>query len=217
MQHVIDIRCITLAVGSPGPHGEVGLLVRLEGLCGSLEITVCSPGTEAKILDVFFGPRGVLSSHSPRIEDVRELHIVGCFFGGGQDSHHIHTAMPNLVSISFFRCDGPHVFGLLDPTDPSSPPFPHLEHIMVFGSELGLIGMVKARTRHGVPLKTLVVGQGPGGFEYEHLRDLGELVGDLNVGCPVEILEWGTENEILNIWSTDETPGPVSPTGSWWY
>ena len=72
--------------------------------------------------------------------------------------------------------------------------------------------MAKARRDYGVPLKTLVVGRGPRRFEYEHLEDytvLGELVGDLRIWCSTEVLEWGTENEILNIWSTAEFPGPV--------
>ena len=73
----------------------------------------------------------------------------------------------------------------------------------------------KGRRDYGVPLKTLVVGRGPRRFEYEHLEDytvLGELVGDLRIGCSTEVLEWGTENEILNIWSTAEFPDPVSPS-----
>ena len=65
-----------------------------------------------------------------------------------------------------------------------------------------------------VPLKTIVIGRGLEEFEYEHLEDysaLEELVEDLRIGCPTEIVEWGTENEILNILSTSKTPGPVRP------
>ena len=203
-QHVlrrIDIRRITLAVASPDPCGGVWLLIRFEGLPGSLEITPCSSDNDALIRGAFFGSRGVLCSHSPHIEGVREVHIVGCFFEGDQESHHIRAAVPNLVSISF-RCEGPHVFGLITPTNPLSPPFPHLERIMVLGSESGLREMAKGRRDYGVPLRTLVVGRGSRRFEYEHLEDytvLEELVGDLRIECSTEVLEWGTENEILNI------------------
>jgi len=218
MQHVlkrIDIRSITLAVGSLDPHGSGWLLIRFEGPSGSLEITPYRPSTDIGIWEAFFGPNGVLFSHSPRVENVRELHITGCYFEGGRELHHIHAAMPNLVSISFFRCDGPHLFGLLTPTNPSSPPFPRLERVMVLGPELGLIKMAKARRDCGIPLKTLVVGQGPRRFEYDHLEDytaLGELVDNLHIHCPTEVLEWGSENENLNIWSSVKIPGPVSPS-----
>jgi hypothetical protein len=93
MQHLlgrIDVRCITLAV-SQGPGGEVGLLIRFEGLRGSLEIT--TGYTHARLQSALFDPRGVLSSHPLRIENVRELHIVGCSFDDGQGLHHINTAM----------------------------------------------------------------------------------------------------------------------------
>ena len=42
---------------------------------------------------------------------------------------------------------------------------------------------------------------------------LGEFVYDLQVGCPTEIVEWGTENEIFNVWSTVEAPDSVSANG----
>jgi len=215
-QHVlnrVDIRCITLAVPLC-PQGRMQLLVRFEGLQGSLEMTIYGENTYAGLWDVFFGPRGMLFSHSPRIENVRELHIVGCSFWGGRMMDHISAAMPSVVSISFFHCDGHHVFGLLTPTNHLSPPFPHLERVMVLGPESELIGMAKARRDHGVPLKTLVVGRGARGFEYDHLEEyvaLRKLVGVLRVGCPTRVLEWGAGNEILKVWSTAGVPGPVSP------
>jgi len=52
----------------------------------------------------------------------------------------------------------------------------------------------------GIPLKTIIVGRGPSGFEYDRLEDyteLGQLVDDLRIGCPTEISEWETGNEIL--------------------
>jgi len=190
-------------------------------------MTIFGASTQPELWDVFFDPRGVLFSHSPRIENVRELHIVGYSFEGGRGMGHIIAAMPNIVSISFFHCDGPQVFGLLIPTNPSLPPFPHLKRVMVLGPESELIGMAKARSGHGMPLKTLVVGRLPEGlwddpedsawleeFDYDHLEDypaLEEFVDDLRVGCPTEILEWGTGNEILSVWSTVGVPGPVSP------
>jgi hypothetical protein len=76
--------------------------------------------------------------------------------------------MPNLVSISFFRCKERDMFGPLTPTDHSSPPFPHLKHVMVLGEGPGLREMVKARKDYGVPLKTVVAGQSPEGSENEH-------------------------------------------------
>ena len=217
MEHVlgrVDIRSITLAAGSPGgPSREAGLLVRFEWLCGSLEITFPLE-TGVIIRNFFFGPSGMLfSGHVPQIENVRELHVVGCPFEDGLELHHVHAAMPNLVSISFFHYGGPRVFGLLTPTDLLSTPFPHLERIMVLGPESGLREVVKTRKDRGVPLKTLILGRGSGWFEYDHedREALREFVGDLRIECPTEILGWGTENEVLKVWSTGDTPGPVSP------
>ena len=102
--------------------------------------------------------------------------------------------MPNIVSITFFHCKGPHIFGLLTPADPSSPPFPHLERVMILGPALELREMTMARRDWGVPLKTLVVGRGPRELKNDHLEDqfaLGEFVNDLRIGCPTEISEWG--------------------------
>ena len=216
MQHVlrrIDICYIALAE-SQDPQGALVLLVRFEGLYGSLEITTVTLYDDGLIWAVLFSPGGVLFSHSPRIENVRELHIVGCHLGGDRMFHHIHAAMPNITSISFFDCKEPHAFGLLLQTHHSLPPFPRLERVMVLGPELGLIGMAKARRGCGLPLKTVVVGRGSGRFEYDHLDDyteLGELVDNLHTKCLTEILQWGIGNEVLNVWSTADTPGPVSP------
>jgi len=221
IQHVlrrVDIHSITLAVPFDTREG-VELLIRFEGLLGSLEVTIHGVNTNAQFWDVFFGTGGMLFSHSPRIENVRELHMTSCPFVDGRGMDHINAAMPNLVSISFFFCEGPHLYGLLAPANPSSPPFPHLKRVMWLSPELRLISMAKTRRDHGVPLKTLVVGRLPRGsgldyYERGRLEDytaLEELVEDLRVGCPTEILEWGTENEILNVWSTGGIPGPVSP------
>ena len=215
IQHVlgrVDVRCIILAGGSPGDLRDRGILVRLEWLCGSLEITYPLE-TDMTVRDIVFGPSGALFSHCPSYtENTRELHIVGSLFEGDRELRYIHDAMPNLVSISFFRYEGPHVFGLLTPTNPSSPPFPHLERVMILGPESGLREIVKTRKDCGVPLKTLIFGRGSGLFEYDHENHaaLREFVDDLRVECPTEILEWGTENEVLNIWSAADMPGPVS-------
>jgi len=72
--------------------------------------------------------------------------------------------------------------------------------------------MVKARRDYGLPVKALVVGRGSEGFEYDNLGDytaLEDFVDNIRIGFPTRILGWGSENEILNIWSTAETPGPV--------
>jgi len=222
----VGIDRITLAL--PPVTRHVILFVRFEGLQGSLELTIGDMRTDSRAWDVLFGPRGVLFSHSPRIENVRELHIVGiyCSFVDSRRLDHINAAMPNIVSISFFHCEG-HIFTLLAPTNPPSPPFPRLERLMFLGWESELRRIVETRRDHGVPLKTLVVGRLPEGFEYglescaeiaefeyRHLEDyteLEEFVEDLRLGCPTEILEWGTENEILNTLSTVGVPDPVSP------
>ena len=172
MQHVltrIDICCITLTIGS-NHRDRWGLLVCFEGLQGSLEIAGFDGNTHAQLLDVPFSPKGVLFSYSPRIEDVRELHTVGCFFDEGPELDHASAAMPNLASISF-NCGGSHMFGPLTPTDPSSLPFPHLERIMVFGQDSGLREMEKARRDFGVPLKTVGIGRGPRGSKCGHPED----------------------------------------------
>ena len=123
---MVDIHCVTLAVGSPGLIRDGGLFVRLEWLRGSLEIAYPLE-TDTAVRDILFGPSGALfSRRPPYIEKARELHIVGCFFEGNLELNYIHAAMPNLVSISFFHYTGPRVFGLLTPTNPLSPPFPHL-------------------------------------------------------------------------------------------
>jgi len=220
----VDINKITLAVPPLG-HGDLELFVRFEGLQSSLELTIRGAHTDARLWNVSFGPGGVLFSHSPHIWNVRELHIVGCSFRDSRAMDHINAAMPNLVSISFFHCEG-HVFGLLTPIIPPSPPFPQLECVMILGSESELRGIAETRSDHGVPLKTLVVGRLPEGFvydledyietrefKYDHLEDyteLEEFVEDLRIGCPTEILEWGNGNDILNVWSTVGIPGPVS-------
>jgi len=119
MRHVlgrIDIRCITLAV-PPCPQETPDLFIRFEGLQTSLEIT-SQADTYEELREVFFGPRGVLFSHSPRINNVRELRIIGCPFADGQVLDHINVAMPNIVSISFFHCEEPHVFVLPPPNRP---------------------------------------------------------------------------------------------------
>lgn len=56
-----------------------------------------------------------------------------------------------------------------------------------------------------------MLGRGSGWCErYREDRDaLREFVDDLRIECPTKILKWGAENEILNIWSTVDTPGPV--------
>ena len=221
----IDIRCMTLAVDSR--QGYLNFLVRFEGPGGSLEIIV---NNCVDIRKVLFGPTGALFSHSPRLENVRELHIAACPFDDEQGLHHISAAMPNLVSITFFDCEGPHIFGLLTPTDPSSPPFPHLERIMVLGQASGLREMSKVRKECGVPVKTLVVGRGPWKFEDEdsedysglegfmndHLEDfsgLGDFVDDLHIEGPTASLGWKIGNEILKVWTTIWIPAPVSPNG----
>ena len=215
MQHVLgrfDIRCITLIVSSP-PRGDLDLLIRFEGLQASLEITTYA-GSPAVLWDTLFGQRGVLFSHSPRIGNVRELHIGGCPFFGGQDLRRVGAAMPNLVSISFFHCEDPHVILLPSHTNRPSPPFPRLERIMILGPESGLRGVLKTRKECGVPLKTLVVGwesgNGPANDGLEDYASLGEFVENLHIGCPVEISEWGIENEVLNLWSNIDVPSPVS-------
>jgi len=124
--------------------------------------------------------------------------------------------MPNFVSISF-RCEGHNLLGLLAPINSSLPPFPYLERIVILGQESKLREIAKARKDCGIPLKTIIVGRGPSGFEYDCLEDyteLGQLVDDLRIGCPTEMLEWGIENEILNILSASNAPGPVSPDGN---
>ena len=58
------------------------------------------------------------------------------------------------------------------------------------------------------------MGRGPGGFEYDRLEDyteLGQLVNDLCIGCPTEILKWETRNEILDTRWVIEMSDLVSP------
>ena len=220
IQHVlgrIDPRSITLAT-PPQSQWNTELFIRFEGPQGSLEITTVDRDTGQWPPNLLhFGSRGVLFSHR-RIEEVRELHVIGCPFDDDQGFDGISLAMPNVVSASFFHYSGPHISEVVAHTSSSSPPFPHLERVMVLGSELELEEMVRRRRDIGVPLKALVIGEEHGSSEYSHLEDysvLGGLVGDLRVGCPTEILEWGSTNEIHNLWSAVKEPGPVSPRGTW--
>ena len=85
---------------------------------------------------------------------------------------------------------------------------------MVFGHESHLEHIARRRKKLGVPLKTLVLGCGPKGFGYTHLKDytaLRGLVDDLRVGCHVEIFPWGNGNDILKLWGPNLFP--VSPNG----
>ena len=216
IQHVlggIGIRCVTLAA-PPDSNSPRHLLIRFEGLRDSLEITTSSMYNHPQGQDILFGPEGVLFSYSPRIENVTELHVVGCSFESGQELIHVNRAMPKLVTISFFHCNNPPL--QFAPQNPSSPPFPRLERVMVLGVESGLEEMARARKDLGIPLKTLIVGRGPKGSGYENLEldhtVLAELVEDLRVGCPTMVLDWETGNEVQNLWSTVRSYGPVSPT-----
>ena len=208
----IDTRCITLATT---PRAQLTrLLIRFGGLSGSLEITTgvhpcAQPWPE------LLSPEGILFSNSSHTENVTELQIVGSSFDSCPKLHHVNAAMPNLVSASFFHCDGRYTFELLAPQNTSSPPFPHLECVMVLGSDTGLEEMARRRKDLGVPLKTIVVGREP--FQHNRLKDypvLRCLVDDLRLGCPTETLEWEAGNEIRNIWSAAGVSRPVSPAGN---
>ena len=213
VQHVlrrIRIRCITLATCLEREE----YCIRFEGLRGSLEITTVHTPDGRLQIDLLFGPEGVLFSHSPDIENVTEIHVVGCPFDTGPGLDHVKVAMPNVDTISFFECDAPRAFELLTSENLSLLPFPRLERVMVLGEEFGLEDMARRRRDLGVPLKTLVIGRDLEGLEYDHTGDyaaLGELVDDLRVECPVEILGWGSGNKIIDFWSEAATPSFVSP------
>jgi hypothetical protein len=231
MLHVlrrVDIRRITYVTPSSRCYQrKVSLLIRFEGLRGSLEITATPDHrlAESRL-------KALLSPSLP-IENTRELHMIYWYFDSPERSpdgrawSRINVTMPNLVSISFSRCHGTCMFGPLTPTDPSSPPFPHLERVMVLGGGKGLREMVKARKDYGVPLKTVVAGRKPRGLLHsirdgfagsdrymgDHPEDcagVGEFVDDLYVGCPTEAVEWGAGNEIMNVYSSVGAPA-VSP------
>ena len=205
MQHVlrsVDIYRITLSIAL-NDLDQVVTLVRFEGSQRSLEMTI--GGIFPARLPDLFGPQGILFSHKPRIADVRELHIFDFRFDDYGELRNLNEAMPNVVSISFFNCTGSHMSGLLAPSHRSSPPFPHLERVMVLGSASELEEMAWGMRDLGVRLKTLIIGRRPGDLECDRPEDhtaLEGLVNDLRVGCPAEILEWAVGNEIVGIWST---------------
>ena len=211
IQHIlgrIDSRCITLAA-SPG-HLHREIFIRFEGPGGSLEITTY--GKYSAQPHVLLALERMLFFPLPGIENVTELHIIGCSFDRSQMFPRINATMKNIVCISFFNCDESQVYRLLTRTHDSLPPFPHLERIMVFGHESKLEHMARRRRELGVPIKTLVLGRKCRGFQFTRLKDytdLRELVGHLWAGCPTEIVGWGTGNDILQIWSP--TKVPVSP------
>jgi len=123
-------------------------------------------------------------------------------------------APPHLRSNARPRCCEEHnLLGLLTLINPSPPPFTHLERIVIFGPESGLRKIAKTRRDRGVLPKTLVVGRGSGRFEYdrpEGYAGLGQLVDDLCIRCPTEILEWKTGNEIPGTWLAIEVSDLVS-------
>ena len=215
IQHVlerIDIRSITLAAPLTYLHTE--LLIHFEGLGGSFEITTDGKCFPARPRPALLAPGGILSVPLPGVENVKELHIVGRSFDSTQGSRHINAALRNIVSISFFHCDDSQVFKLLSQAYNSLPSFPYLERVMILGRGSKMEQVARRRKELGVPLKTIVLGQGSKGFEYNHPKDytvLRGLVDDLRVGCPTEILEWGAENDVLITWS--QTRVPVSPSG----
>ena len=216
MRHVlqrIKIRSITLAAHL----WNLDLLTRFEGPHGSLEIsTEHAPGGPSPI-NLLLDPQGVLFSHSPHIKDVTEINFLNCtcytYQHRNQELDYIKIAMPNVDTISLFRCEGDDPLALLTTAGGSSPPFPRLERVMVLGHESRLEEMVRNRRDLGVPLKTLILGRDPEGFNYDRLEDYATLEGlvDLRVGCPVEIVEWGAGNEILDVWSAAGAPSAVSP------
>ena len=211
MRHVlrgVEIRSLSLVARCW--NGK--MLIRFEGLRGSLEITSAHAFNRLESIDLPFGPRGVLFSHSSHIRSVTEMHIVDCTFEIDEVMERFKRAMPNVKTMSFFRCDRPNPFALLTSKDASSPPFPHLERVMVLGRESGLQEMARNRRDLGVPLETLVLGRNPEGFDYERLKDyatLAGLVGYLRVECPVEITKWGARNEIVDVWSAADAPTDV--------
>lgn len=66
----------------------------------------------------------------------------------------------NLTSISPRHYDLRCLFVILAPKGTSSPPFPHLERVMVLGLEAGSEEVTGRKKNLGVPLKTLVLGRG---------------------------------------------------------
>ena len=111
MQHVlrVDIAVSRLTLPFPQQHPY---LVRFKRPGGSLEITIAC-GDRAQLRDIFFGQGGMLFSHSPRIENVKELHIVGCPFGDHRGLDHVRAAMLNPSPTSLFDDLGVYVFGSL--------------------------------------------------------------------------------------------------------
>ena len=214
IQHVltnIDIYRITLAI-PPHTLGNLEALVRFEGSQGSLEMTI--DFIHPKNLSDLFGPQGVLFSHKPHIADVRELHIIDFSLIDRKYFRYFSRAMPNVVSISFFNCSELYISELLAPSHPSSLPFPHLECVMVLGSESELEEVAWGMRDLGVRLKTLIIGRGPGCDEHDILEDytiLEDLVDDLRIGYPAQTWRWAAGNEIASIWSTVmEDPEQVS-------
>ena len=213
IQHIlgrIDSRSITLAASPDHSYPEI--LINFEGPGGSLEIT--TEGKYSEQPHVLLALERMRFFPLPGIENVTELHIVGCSFDRSETFRRVNAAMQNLVCISFFHCDESQVYRLLTRTHNLLPPFPRLECIMVLGHESTLEHMARRRMNMGIPIKTLVLGRGCKGFWYTPLKDytvLRGLVGDLRAGCPTEILKWGTWNDILQIWSP--TAVPVSPVG----
>lgn len=211
IQHVleaIDIQSVTLAhirhdEEERSGDGEI-CLIRYEGPRGSLEII----NLEGYGMDPFIGPEGLLLSHSPRLDNVKTLHLMDCRIGGGTMTT-IAPAMNNLISIKF---TGHNVFPSTLIAKKGSPAlFPHLKHIAGLPPGRRLARIARSRKESGMPLISLDVNGNPEDEDTTKcIAELKMIVGDVKVWQCADLPECWTSNALLDAWDGAGYRGPVS-------
>ena len=202
IQHVlatVDIKSVTLAYIQHEDIGDDTYLIRFEGPVGSLEIFTLGGDRDP------FGRDGPLLSHSPRLENVKTLHIMGCYISNKTFAI-IASAMCNLVSINFI---GRNVHaGSLIPTDSSPALFPHLENVAGLPAR-ELARIARARKKHGMSLKSLS-GHDDSRRTAKYLEDLGKLAEDVRICQCTDLTERWTSNALPDAWDAAGDRVPVS-------
>lgn len=195
---MVDIGSVTLAhIRHSEDVGYDACLIRFEGSTGSLEITVLEElGRDP------FGPDGLLLSHSPRLENVKTLHVMNCHMSDNTLTA-IASAMCNLVSISFIGHNE-----CLSSLGDSPTLFPHLEHIAGLPAAEDLIWVARAREQYGMPLKALDIHDEPG-HRATYLADLRKFVDDVRVWRCADLPKRWTGNALLDVWEAAGYHGPV--------
>jgi len=209
---MINIGAITLAhirrTKNIGYGERDTCLIQFGGPKGSLEIILLPMDNQDP-----FGPNGPLLSHSPKLNDVKTLHIMDCHITDDTLTA-IASAMQNLISITF---SGSYVYPKpLTPMGGSPLLFPHLKQIVGLPLEGKLVEMAKARKENGMPLDALDVHDHPENkYTSRCIAELREIIEDVKVWYCANLPECWTSNTLLDAWEAAGYCGPVSAKCCW--